>query len=166
MCDIQRATRVKLNPFFLLFLYCFGADYSVLRPHRSLRDNPSCAAVPARILSLKENPYPLRWLGGSVHARAQWEQRPTSPNVFSISPPSLLVCCTCFCLTSQLRLLFTGAVSRLLLGHNAVYKTNITFGLKPISDNVGSLCLRDTVPLSQPPEVPRPSLFPRPFQQV
>lgn len=75
--------------------------------------------------------------------------------LFPLRPCSLLYLLVC--LSSQPRLLFTGAVSCLLVGRNAVYKTNITFGPKPMWDNVGSLCLRDTVPSSQLPEVPCPS---------
>lgn len=43
------------------------------------------------------------------------------------------------------------------MGHNAVCTTNITFGLGPIWDTEGSLCLRDMVPSSQLQEVPCPS---------
>lgn len=75
--------------------------------------------------------------------------------LFPLRPCSLLYLLVC--LSSQPRLLFTGAVSYLLVGRNAVYKTNITFGPKPMWNNVGSLCLRDTVPSSQLPEVPCPS---------
>lgn len=69
-----------------------------------------------------------------VGTKACKPKLPFSP--CSVLPQSVF---TCLLLTAQPRLLFTGAGSWLLVRPNAVYKTNITFGLGTIWDIEGSL---------------------------